>query len=59
MRAAGAALLHVDRLAKQYHRGMRREVTFSLEADFTIDAPCVVGVYRDRDVLGRVIEAAA
>ena len=40
----GAPLLHVDRLAKQYRRGMRREVTFSLEADFTIDAPCVVGV---------------
>ena len=40
-----APLLHVDRLAKQYRRGMlRREVTFSLEADFTIDAPCVVGV---------------
>src|SRR6476661_6720554 len=37
-------LLHVDRLAKQYRRGMRREVTFSLEADFTIDSPCVVGV---------------
>ena len=42
--AMSAPLLHVDRLAKQYHRGMRREVTFSLEADFTIDAPCVVGV---------------
>ena len=39
-----APLLHVDRLAKQYRRGLRREVTFSLEADFTIDAPCVVGV---------------
>ena len=39
-----APLLHVDRLAKQYRRGMRREVTFSIEADFTIDAPCVVGV---------------
>ena len=39
-----APLLHVDRLAKQYRRGVRREVTFSLEADFTIDAPCVVGV---------------
>jgi len=38
-------LLHVDRLAKQYRRGvLRREVTFSLEADFTIDSPCVVGV---------------
>ena len=40
-----APLLHVDRLAKQYRRGvLRREVTFSLEADFTIDGPCVVGV---------------
>ena len=43
--AMTAPLLHVDRLAKQYRRGvLRREVTFSLEADFTIDAPCVVGV---------------
>ena len=40
-----APLLHVDRLAKQYRRGLLRpEVTFSLEADFTIDTPCVVGV---------------
>ena len=38
-------LLHVDHLVKHYKRGaLRREVTFSLEADFTIDAPCVVGV---------------
>ena len=38
-------MLHVDRLGKQYRRGvLRREVTFTLEADFTIDAPCVVGV---------------
>ena len=36
-----AALLHVDGLAKQYRRGvLRPEVTFSLEADFAIDAPC-------------------
>ena len=40
-----APLLHVDRLAKQYRRGvLGREVTFSLEADFSIDSPCVVGV---------------
>ena len=40
-----APLLHVDRLAKQYRRGLlRREVTFSLAADFEIDAPAVVGV---------------
>ena len=38
-------LLHVDRLARRYTRGLLRpQVTFSLEADFTIDAPCVVGV---------------
>ena len=38
-------LLHVDRLAKHYQRGvLRREVTFSLEADFSIESPCVVGV---------------
>ena len=40
-----ARLLHVDGLAKEYRRGvLRREVTFSLEADFAIDAPCVIGV---------------
>jgi ABC-type branched-subunit amino acid transport system ATPase component len=40
-----AALLHVDRLRKQYARGLvRRQVTFSLEADFRIDGPAVVGV---------------
>ena len=44
MTTMAAPLLHVDRLAKQYRRGVRREVTFSLEADFTIDSPCVVGV---------------
>jgi len=38
-------LLHVDRLARRYTRGvLRRRVTFSLEADFTIDGPAVVGV---------------
>ncbi len=40
-----APMLHVDRLAKRYRRGLLRpEVTFSLEADFTIETPCVVGV---------------
>ena len=40
-----APLLHVDRLAKQYRRGvLRPEVTFSLEADFRVDAPAVIGV---------------
>ena len=40
-----APLLHVDRLARRYTRGfLKPQVTFSLEADFTIDAPCVVGV---------------
>jgi ABC-type multidrug transport system ATPase subunit len=39
------ALLRVDRLAKQYTSGLlNRRVTFSLAADFTIDAPTVVGV---------------
>ncbi len=38
-------LLHVDRLAKRYTRGlMRRQMTFSLEADFRIDGPGVIGV---------------
>lgn len=38
-------LLRVERLAKQYTRGtLRREVTFSLNADFEIAAPTVVGV---------------
>ena len=38
-------LLHVDRLARRYTRGvLRRQVTFSLEADFTIEGPSVVGV---------------
>ncbi len=40
-----APLLHVDRLAKRYTRGLfRPAVTFSLEADFRIDGPGVVGV---------------
>ncbi len=38
-------LLRVERLAKQYTRGLiSKQVTFSLAADFTIDKPCVVGV---------------
>ncbi len=40
-----APLLHVDGLAKRYTRGWPRpETTFSLEADFTVEGPCVVGV---------------
>ena len=40
-----APLLHVDRLERQYTRGLLRpEVTFSLAADFRIDEPGVVGV---------------
>ena len=38
-------LLHVDAVTKRYTRGLfGRNVTFSLEADFVIDAPTVVGV---------------
>lgn len=38
-------LLRVERLAKQYSRGLlQRQVTFSLEADFTVAEPAVVGV---------------
>lgn len=38
-------LLHVDKVAKQYTRGLLgREVTFSLNADFTVGEPCVIGV---------------
>jgi len=40
-----APLLHVDAVTKRYTRGaFRREVTFSLEADFVVDAPSIVGV---------------
>jgi ABC-type histidine transport system ATPase subunit len=40
-----APLLHVDRLTKQYTRGLlRKQVTFSLAADFTVDGPAVIGV---------------
>jgi ABC-type multidrug transport system ATPase subunit len=39
------ALLHVDALAKRYTRGtFDRKVTFSLEADFVVEAPTIVGV---------------
>ena len=38
-------LLHVDAVAKRYTRGLvNRHVTFSLEADFVVEAPTVVGV---------------
>ena len=38
-------LLSVNRLAKRYTRGMfGRDVTFSLEADFALPAPAIVGV---------------
>ena len=40
-----APLLHVDALVKRYTRGVfRPQTTFSLEADFVVDAPTVVGV---------------
>ncbi len=40
-----APLLHVDAVAKRYTRGIfSRKVTFSLEADFVVEAPTVVGV---------------
>lgn len=40
-----APLLHVDRLAKRYTRGvLRPQVTFSLEADFRVEGPGVIGV---------------
>jgi ABC-type multidrug transport system ATPase subunit len=38
-------LLEVEGLRKQYRRGWpSRETTFSLEADFRVDAPAVIGV---------------
>jgi ABC-type multidrug transport system ATPase subunit len=41
----GAPLLRVDGLAKRYTRGLlKKEVTFSLKADFEIEGPAVVGV---------------
>ena len=40
-----APLLHVDGVSKRYTRGLfERKVTFSLEADFVVEAPTVVGV---------------
>jgi len=40
-----APLLHVDRLARRYASGLfTPQVTFSLEADFAIEGPTVVGV---------------
>ena len=39
------ALLRVEGLKKQYHRGwLKRETTFSLEADFEIAEPSIIGV---------------
>jgi energy-coupling factor transporter ATP-binding protein EcfA2 len=38
-------LLAVENVGKQYTRGLvRREVTFSLAADFVVEAPAIVGV---------------
>ncbi len=38
-------LLHVDRLAKRYYApGLARRQTFSLEADFRVDAPATIGL---------------
>lgn len=38
-------LLRVERLAKQYQRGLiRKQTTFSLTADFEVNEPCVIGV---------------
>ena len=38
-------LLRVEHLSKQYQRGWPRKVTtFSLEADFEIEGPSVIGV---------------
>jgi ABC-type oligopeptide transport system ATPase subunit len=40
-----APLLHVDAIEKRYTRGIfARNATFSLEADFVVEAPTVVGV---------------
>lgn len=39
------SLLRVEKLAKQYQRGLiRKTTTFSLNADFEVDKPCVIGV---------------
>lgn len=38
-------LLRVENVAKQYKRGLiRKTTTFSLNADFEVDKPCVIGV---------------
>ncbi len=38
-------LLRVEKVAKQYQRGVfRKTTTFSLSADFEVSKPCVVGV---------------
>jgi ABC-type multidrug transport system ATPase subunit len=38
-------LLRVERLSKQYHRGwLKRQTTFSLEADFEVAEPAIIGV---------------
>ena len=40
-----APILHVEGLRKQYTRGWpNRQVTFSLEADFLVDGPGIIGV---------------
>lgn len=39
-----APILEVDKLVKRYRHGPFGAVTFSLEADFTIDRPAVVGM---------------
>lgn len=40
-----APLLRVERLTKQYQRGLiQKQTTFSLEADFEIASPSIVGV---------------
>ena len=37
-------MLRVENLRKVYTRGIARTPTFTLEADFSVDAPCIVGV---------------
>ena len=45
MDSSHTPLLRVENVARQYTRGLlKKQVTFSLAADFTIDRPCVVGV---------------
>ena len=40
-----ASLLRVEGLTKQYHRGwLKRQTTFSLEADFEVAEPAIIGV---------------